>query len=860
MGFLLLLVIGGLFALWISNRNLKLRLDHLEQRLEGGLTIEHVAPAPALEPVAEPPPRTEPEVPFTVGYTRVPDHAREAAPVEREPATPLEEATAEQSPERETLGGLFERFVAGRLLIWLGGIALVVAAVFLIRYSIEIGLVTPKLRMIAAAIFGFALLGAGEYARSGRLFSEDPRIAQALVGAGLAVLYLTTYGSYALHSLIGAATASALMLAVTGAALALSLRHGAPTAVMGLTGGFLTPLLVGDPDAGAVPLLAYLALLNLAIFLIAWRRGWTWLAAAAVALSFVWSAYLLVQPPEDALAAGAFVILLALAASLVRPGEGRELGLIQPLAVGIVQLAVLVARTDLGLPAWALFGALALASMALAALRRDYWLAPPLAAVLALALLAAKATTGQDPFVPLAAAGITAIFGIGGLSLAWWRPRLLWTAIGCAGFAGPVLIARIFRPELLERPAWGALALGLAAGPALLVWINRARARAEAPGDLALLLAGAAAALLAGTAVWDLLADDFVAAGWLAVALALALAARRLGDLALATVASLVTAIAVGRAIWMVPQLSIAAITALVGDPVLAPDLPSALEGLWSLALPAALVVALRVAMPPLPLGARRALPAVAGLFAAAALYVWFKQAFGLASNEDFVARGLIERTIIAQALFVAGWLLGARVVRLPRVEPDLARIAGTALTAFAAARLIWFDMVVHNPAFAEQWVGAMPVLNLILPQYWLSALWLYLARRRADQATRSGFWLAAFFAALVAGTMLLVRQAFHGAILTGPDMPIAEYYTYSLAGLVVSIGLLLAGIRLPDKALRLAGLVLLTGTIVKVFLFDAGALEGIWRILSFLGLGVALIGIGRLYGPVLRAEARATA
>ena len=53
--------------------------------------------------------------------------------------------------------------------------------------------------------------------------------------------------------------------------------------------------------------------------------------------------------------------------------------------------------------------------------------------------------------------------------------------------------------------------------------------------------------------------------------------------------------------------------------------------------------------------------------------------------------------------------------------------------------------------------------------------------------------------------------------------MPIAEFYGYSLAGLVARRSrLILAGIRLPDKALRLAGLVLLTATIVKVFLVDA--------------------------------------
>ena len=80
---------------------------------------------------------------------------------------------------------------------------------------------------------------------------------------------------------------------------------------------------------------------------------------------------------------------------------------------------------------------------------------------------------------------------------------------------------------------------------------------------------------------------------------------------------------------------------------------------------------------------------------------------------------------------------------------------------------------------------------------------------------------------------MLLVRQGFQGTVLAGPEVPLAEFYGYSLAGLVLSIALLVAGIRLPDKALRLAGLILLTATISKVFLVDASELEGIWRILS---------------------------
>lgn len=841
MDFLIPILILAVFLLFLANGTLRARVDRLERRIEG---LEDHGPAPApVEAAAAEPARAPPAQVIPISFDREP-----------------EPVVTEEHDRRETLGGLFERLVAGRLLIWLGGVALVLAAVFLIRYSIEIGLVTPAARMAGAALFGLILLGAGEYARVGRL-ADDPRIAQALAGAGIAVLYATAYGSHVLYGLIDSQIASGAMLAVTAAALALSLRHGVATAMMGLVGGFLTPLLVGNPDAGALPLLAYLALLDVALFLLAWRRGWTWLAAAAAVLSFVWTGALIAQPGEreDALLSGGFVLLLAVAASLARPGTGRQLVLIQPLAIGIAQLGLLVARTDLGAPAWGLFAALSAASLALAAIRREFWPAPPLALALALVLLGVKAATGQDEWVPMAAAGITLLFGGGGLALAYRERGALWPGLACAGFAGPLLIVRAARPELLDRPWWGALAALLALGPVLLIRAQRRRASDQPPADLVLLSAGAAAALLAGAAIWDLAAPDWVAAGWLAVALLAALAARRLGDLALGTVAILVALVAVLRALWTVPLLSTAAANALLGDPALAADLPNAAAALSALAVPAALLIAMRLALPPLPLGARRGLPIVAGMFAAAALYVWFKQAFGLADQQDFVARGLIERTIVTQALFVAGWLLGAGMIRPPRMEADLARLGGTLLTIFAAARLIWFDIGIHNPLWTEQWVGTMPVLNLILPAYLLSAVWLYAARRRAAAATRSGLWLAAFLMALVAGVGLIVRQAFHGPILTGFDVPTAEAYGYSLAGLVVAIALILAGIRLTDKALRLAGLVLLTATIVKVFLIDASDLEGVLRILSFLVLGIALIGIGRLYGPILRAEADAT-
>jgi uncharacterized membrane protein len=47
-------------------------------------------------------------------------------------------------------------------------------------------------------------------------------------------------------------------------------------------------------------LLAYIALLDVAVFAIAWHRRWGWLAGVAVLASFAWTAALLVAPPADA--------------------------------------------------------------------------------------------------------------------------------------------------------------------------------------------------------------------------------------------------------------------------------------------------------------------------------------------------------------------------------------------------------------------------------------------------------------------------------------------------------------------------------------------------------------------------------
>jgi hypothetical protein len=367
---LLLIAVAALFAmnLWLAAR-----LRQVEQRLAGMPVVPHAGAVAGAGT----------------------DAAPQVQPPTRKPAT---------------VATVFESLVGGRLLIWVGGIALVVAAVFLIRFTIDIGLIGPELRMAAAALFGLILLGLGEWARGSKRLADDPRIAQALVGAGLAVLYATVYGSHILYGFIGINAASALMLAITALALGLSLRHGIGTAALGLIGGFLTPWLVGDPDAGALPLLAYLALLDVAVFAIAWRRGWGWLAGVAVLLSFAWTGYLLFGPAPDAIAGGWFAVVLGIVAAMLRPA-GTSLTWIQPMGIAAIQVTILAARGDVGTAGWLAYAVIAVASVAVTRIKGH----PPFIAMLVLGLglllLPVRKLFFDESGLVSAAVGMTLLFG-----------------------------------------------------------------------------------------------------------------------------------------------------------------------------------------------------------------------------------------------------------------------------------------------------------------------------------------------------------------------------------------------------------------------------------------------------------------
>jgi uncharacterized membrane protein len=106
---------------------------------------------------------------------------------------------------------------------------------------------------------------------------------------------------------------------------------------------------------------------------------------------------------------------------------------------------------------------------------------------------------------------------------------------------------------------------------------------------------------------------------------------------------------------------------------------------------------------------------------------------------------------------------------------------------------------------------------------------------------------------ALALGYLSLeVRALFHGDVLTRGPMTDAEQYTYSVVWLAFGVMLLAAGMGLRSQAVRVASAAVVILTVLKVFLVDMRGLAGIYQALSFIGLGIVLLGIGWLYQRLL--------
>jgi hypothetical protein len=200
---------------------------------------------------------------------------------------PRYDATPPPSTERQDSKGFrppkvnWESLIGVRLFSWIAGISLLLGAVFFLRYSAESGWLNPPVRMAMGLLTGILLLVACEW--KGQHYRVT---ANAMDAAGIGTLFATSFAAYAVWHLVPAAVAMGLLVLVTCVAVLLSLRRDSLfIALLGLVGGFSTPVLLSTGENHPFGLFGYLLLLNVGLAVVGYRKGWAILTGLSLALT-----------------------------------------------------------------------------------------------------------------------------------------------------------------------------------------------------------------------------------------------------------------------------------------------------------------------------------------------------------------------------------------------------------------------------------------------------------------------------------------------------------------------------------------------------------------------------------------------
>jgi uncharacterized membrane protein len=276
-------------------------------------------------PADEQPPATivPPPVPVFQPYLETPQPSPEPFVPEPEPIEPAQPS----SWNLPQISINWEELVGVKLFSAVAGIALVLAGVFFLGYSIEHGWLQPPVRVAIGIIVATALLVVCEL-KAARKYALT---ANALDAASIAILFSTFYAAHTLWNLIGATLTFGLLILVTVLAVTLAIRHESRfIAVLGLLGGFVTPALLSTGENRPIPLFTYLLVLNAGLAWVAFKKGWPLLTILTLILTAVyqWSwvvSYL--DASQLSLGMGIFVVFAVMSfASLVLSRRGLERG------------------------------------------------------------------------------------------------------------------------------------------------------------------------------------------------------------------------------------------------------------------------------------------------------------------------------------------------------------------------------------------------------------------------------------------------------------------------------------------------------------------------------------------------------
>ncbi|WP_421999083.1 DUF2339 domain-containing protein [Reyranella sp.] len=735
----------------------------------------------------------------------------------------------------------WEQRLGARASVWVGAVTLALAAVFLVRYSIEEGYLSPEVRVILATLFGFALIGVAE-----RVARGDRRVAQALAAAGVAALYGALFAASSLYDMISKVAAGGGAAALTAFAIGLSLRHGFFVAVLAFVGGFVSPAIVGATTPNTPVLFGYLLAIAAGTLAVIRLRGWWPLGWGVLAGSAAWTLLWMSSLAGGLAWVGAFLVGLAglfVWATWRRLGEGDrpplEVAALVWTALGVTGLLIVaLILQDEGRQA---AGWLALAAHGAGLFVLGRWTPrfQNVAGLAPLLSLAALALWGPADSFGWTAGLLGGFYAVAAFALMWNAARPgAWAALSVGAALGHFLLIWWMLRDGAPGTPWGLISIALALPflvgvERLMRWRESMPGAAEAVGVLA-----AGVVFFVAAAIALELRREWITVAYAVEFAAIALIADRLGLRALY------------RLCW--PLLAVVVVRFVFNPELLSYPLgvtPVINWILWGYGLAiASLAVGLRVVRRTGDRWLTAATEASVALLGFALITLETRSLF---QPVDMTApqTGFMERAayVLAWGAFALAALWWARRHRDP-----VALWAWRGSGALAAVLAVIGQVMLLNPVFDEAGVGRWPVLNGLLLAYAVPAAMAGLARRWIDVETG---WSAAAVTEGVASILAFAYVSFEVRHLFDPGFERpgfaasgVELYAYSAIWLLFGVVLLALGFLRQTVALRHAGMALVCVVVAKVFLVDMAGLQGLLRVFSLLGLGAALVGLGYAY------------
>lgn len=732
-----------------------------------------------------------------------------------------------------------EEKIGVRLFVWVGAIAIAWAGILLVKLSFEQGWITPPMRIAMGVLLGIAFLAAGEW-----FHQRTARLAQGLSASGIAVLYASFLAAHRLYELISSPVAFSLLSVTTLIAVLLSLRRGSITAVIGLLGGFLTPLWISSPEPSATPLFAYLFLLQTGLWFVSRYRKSEILAFLTLVGSSLWTfAWIVLEfQSHDALILNSYIVLSLISYLMVMQAYRREsilrkeatARLTWAVAIStLTQLSILMVAHHFVAQQWIFLAAHTTLILLLARKMGRYDRMPWLSAGVIAFLLTSRALYPAQDFV-LTTFALSFLISAGAYVSAWGADRpSRWAALSVATAILYFLIACLGSTIADDNLPWGALSLFCGAlYVAGTIPVIRTRSRLRESYQFTAAMAIGATAFLCFAVPLEL-KHEWLAVAWAMEAAAILWIESRLRVPALRTISLVIATLVVLRLLiptgfhyewyWMLYSYGIPIFAfgwaALLASRNQYRQLSSTFQWLAILSALAYSTFTVRLAFHS---------------------QIW-------ASNFTLAECGVLT----------LAWLLLAALSSLAGKKYEHKGFGQAAYVLLAASILqsLMMQATNLNPLWNALSVGTTPIFNQLLPAYGIPAMGLIatgflMSSRRKDRWATICQLTGALFLLLLVTTE--IRQFFHGHLLHHGFISMFEYSAYVTGWLFLGL-LMLLTTRFFWSDVLLWGGRILTGLAATATLFlfvenplwtsfDVGGTP-LWNLLLLLyGLPAALM------------------